>query len=155
MSEKHMKGKHIAERGAEAAKSPKAQAQFLRPVGSKRSRTRHRQRQTPAKSRTFVSYIWRFVKAYAILWQKLSACFSEYTFDQRDRVLVSRVATHFNIRDRVSVETGRLNQVPNRPIQCSTRLSELVHLSQARIANVTCDKVRTVIAISPNQGGIQ
>ena len=61
------------------------------------------------------------MKAYAILWQKLYARFSEHTFDQGNRVLVSRVATHLDIRDRVSMKTGRLSQVPNRPIQRSTR----------------------------------
>ena len=101
-----------------------------------------------------MSGIRRLLKAYAVLWQKFYARFSEHTFDQGNRVLVSRVATDLDIRDRVSMKTGRLSQVPNRPVQRSTP-SELVHLSQARIANVTCDKVRTIIAISPNRGGIQ
>jgi hypothetical protein len=61
------------------------------------------------------------MKAYAILWQKLYARFSEHTLDQGDRVLVSRVATDLDIRDRVSMKTGRLSQVPNRPIQRGTR----------------------------------
>ena len=140
---------------ARGAKSPTAQAQFLRTIPGKYSRASHRQRQAAAKLTTFMSGIRRFMNSYAILWQKLYACFSENTFNQGKRVLVSSVATHLDIRDRVLMKTGRLSQVQNRPIQCSTRPSELVHLPQARIANVTCDKVRTVIAVSPNQGGIQ
>ena len=61
------------------------------------------------------------MKAYAILWQKLYARFSERTFHQGNRVLVSRVATDLDILDRVSMKTGRLSQVPNRPIERSTR----------------------------------
>lgn len=132
----------------QAAEAPKAQTWFLRPVGSRRSRTSHRQRQTAAKSITFVPCIRRFMKAYALLWQKLSACFS----DRRDRVPVSRVTAHFNIRDCVSMKTGRLSPVANRPIQCSPR-SELVHLSQTRVDNFASGEVSALIAISPNQGG--
>ena len=106
---------------AHAAKSSTAQAQCLRPIGRKYSRASHRQRQTAAKLTTFMTGIRRFMKAYAILWQKLYARFSEHTFDQGNRVLVSRVATHLDIRDRVSMKTGRLSQVPNRPIERSTR----------------------------------
>ena len=106
---------------AHAAKSSTAQAQLLRPIRGKYSRAGHRQRQTAAKLATFMTGIRRFMKAYAILWQKLYARFSEHTFDQGNRVLVSRVATHLDIRDRVSMKTGRLSQVPNRPIQRSTR----------------------------------
>ena len=96
---------------AHAAKSSTAQALFLQPIRGKYSRASHRQRQTAAKLPT-----QRLRKAYAILWQKLYACFSEHTFDQGNRVLVSRVATHLDVRDRVSMKTGRLCQVPNRPI---------------------------------------
>ena len=106
---------------AHAAKSSTAQALLLRPIRGKYSRASHRQRQTAAKLTTFMTGIRRFMKAYAILWQKLYARFSEHTFDQGNRVLVSRVATHLDIRDRVSMKTGRLSQVPNRPIQRSTR----------------------------------
>jgi hypothetical protein len=106
---------------ARAAKSSKPQTQLLRRIRGKDSQARHRRRQTAAKSTTFMTGIRRFVKAYAILWQKLYACFSEHTFDQRNRVLVSRVAAHLDIRDRVSMKTGRLSQIPNRPIQRSTR----------------------------------
>jgi hypothetical protein len=156
-----MKRKHIAKRGAEqrerqlflgrkgiivgghvaviplwgrdrAARVPKAQAWFSRSVGSRRSRIHHRQWKTAEKSRTFVSYILRLVKACAVWWYKLSACFSEHIFDQRDRQLVSRVTACLNIRDHVSMKTGRRNQVQNRPIQCSAQ-SELAHLSQARV----------------------
>ena len=139
---------------AHAAKSPTAQAQFLRPIRGKYSRASHRQRQTAAKLTTFMTGIRRFMKAHAILWQKLYARFSEHAFDQGNRVLVSRVATHLDIRDRVSMKTGRLSQVPNRPIERGP--SELVQLSQARsCATVTCDKVTTTFTTSPNQWGIQ
>ena len=126
--------------GARAAKPPTAPAQFLRPVRGKYSRASHSQRQTAANSTTFMTSIRAFMKAYAILWQKLCACFSERTFDQGDRVLVSRVATHLDVRDRVSMKTDCFRQVPNRPIQLNTRPSEFEHLPSARIANVTCDK---------------
>ena len=106
---------------AHAAKSSTAQALRLRPIRGKYSRASHRQRQTAAKLTTFMTGIRRFMKAYAILWQKLYARFSEHAFDQGNRVLVSRVATHLDIHDRVSMKTGRLSQVPNRPIQRSTR----------------------------------
>jgi hypothetical protein len=98
--------------------------------------------------------IRRLVSANAILWQKLYARLSEYTFDRCNRVLVSRAATHLDIRDRVAMEPGGPSQVPNRSIERSSQ-SELVQLPQARIANVACDKVRTIIAISPNQGGTE
>ena len=67
---------------AHAAKSPTAQAQFLRPIRGKYSRASHRQRQTAAKSTTLMTGIRAFMKAYAILWQKLYARFSERTFHQ-------------------------------------------------------------------------
>jgi hypothetical protein len=60
---------------ARAAKSPTAQAQFLRPFRGKYSRASRRQRQTAAKLTTFMSGIRRLLKAYAILWQKLCAGF--------------------------------------------------------------------------------
>jgi hypothetical protein len=107
------------------AKSSTAQAQCLRSIGRKYSRTGHEQAQTAAKLTTFVTGIRSFMKAYAILWQKLYACLSEHTFDQGNRALVSHVATHLDIRNRVSMKTGRLSQVPNRPIQRSTRHPDL------------------------------
>ena len=60
-----------------AAKSPTAQAQFLRPIRGKSSRASHKQRQTAAKLTTFMTGIRAFMKACAILWQKLYARFSE------------------------------------------------------------------------------
>ena len=110
---------------ADAAKSSTAQALLLRPIRGKSSRTSHKQRQTAAKLPTLMSDIRRLLKAYAILWQKLYARFSEHTFDQGNRVLVSRVAAHLDIRDRVSMKTGRLSQVPNRQIERSTRHPDL------------------------------
>lgn len=101
---------------AQAAKSSTAQAQFLRPIWGKYSRARHRP-QTAAKLTIFMTGIRTFMKGHAILWQKLHARFSDHTFYHATRVPGSRVATLLDIRDRVSVETGRLSQVPNRPIQ--------------------------------------
>jgi hypothetical protein len=135
---------------AHAAKSPTAQALLLRPIRGKSSRASHKQRQTAAKLPTLMSGIRRLLKAYAILSQKLYACFSEHTFDQGNRVLVSRVAAHLDIRDRVSMKTGRLSQVPNLPIQRSTR-----HPDLCTCATVTSDKGTATITMSPNQRGIQ
>jgi hypothetical protein len=136
--------------GAYAAKSPTAQALLLRPIRGKYSGAGHRRRQTATKLTTFMTGIRSFMKAYAILWQKLYGHFSEHTFDQGNRVLVSRVATHLDIRDRVSMKTGRLSQVPNRPIQRSTR-----HQDLCTCATVTSDKVTAMITMSPNQRGIR
>jgi hypothetical protein len=139
---------------AHAAKSPTAQALLLRPLRGKHSRaTTQRQRQTAAILPTFMSGIRSFMKAYAILRQKLYARFSEHTFDQGNRVLGSRVAAHLDIRDRVSMQTGRLSQVPNRPIQRSTRHPDLCICHN--YVFVTCDKVTAMITLSPNQWGIQ
>jgi hypothetical protein len=46
-------------------------------------------------------------------------------FRSRQSSPVSRVATDLDIRDRVSMQTGRLSQVPNCPIERSTRYSNL------------------------------
>jgi hypothetical protein len=134
---------------ADTAKASTAAAPRIRLAGCNSARTSHRQRQPAAKSRTFVTCIRSFVT----LWQKLLACFSEHTFDQRNRVLVSRVVTHPDVRDRVSVKIDRFRQVPNRLIQCSTRPSELVCLSQARLGNVACSKVAGQLPVSSNKGG--
>jgi hypothetical protein len=139
-----------------AAKSPTAQALLLRPICGKSSRACHKQRQTAAKLPTPMSGIGRLLKAYTILWQKLYACFSEHTFDQGNRILVSRVAAHLDIRDRVSMKTGRLSQVANRPIQRSTRHPDLCtcHRQEAvPLSHVT--KSQLMITMSPNQWGIQ
>jgi hypothetical protein len=142
---------------AHAAKSPTAQALLLRPLRGKHSRaTTQRQRQTAAKLPTFMSGIRSFMKAYAILRQKLYARFSEHTFDQGNRVLVSRVATDLDIRDRVSMKTGRLSQVPNRQIERSTRHPNLCtcHRQEAvLLSHVTTSHL--MITTSPNQWGIQ
>src|ERR1700733_12247267 len=95
-----------------------------------------------------------FMKAYAILWQKLYAGFSDHTFNQGGRVLVSRVATDLDIRNRVSMKTGRLSQVPNRPIQRSTRHPDLCtcHRDEAvPLSHVT--KSQLMITVSRNQRG--
>ena len=141
---------------AHAAKSPTTQAQFLRPLRVKHSRTGHRQRQVAAKLTTFVTVIRSFMKPHAIPWQKLYARFSEHTFDQGNRLLVSRVATDLDIRDRVSMKTCRLSQVPNRPIQRSTRHPDLCtcHRHEAvPLSHVT--RSQLMITMSPNQRGIQ
>jgi hypothetical protein len=135
---------------AHAAKSPTAQALLLRPIRGKSSRASHKQRQTAAKLPTLMCGIRRLLNAYANLWQELYACLSEHTFDQGNRVLVSRVAAHLDIRDRVSMKTGRLSRVPNLPIQHSTR-----HPDLCTCGTVTSDKGTATITISPNQRGIQ
>ena len=60
---------------ARAAKSLTARAQFLRPIRGKSLRASREQRQAAAKS-----MIWAFMKACAILSQKLYARFSGHTF---------------------------------------------------------------------------
>ena len=141
--------------GAHAAKSP-TQALLLRPIRGKSSRASHKQRQTTTKLPTLMSGIRRLLKAYAVLWQKLYARFSEHTFDQGNRVLVSRVATDLDIRDRISMKTGRLGQVPNRPIQRSTRHPNLCAChghETVLLSHVT--RSHLMITMSPNQRGIQ
>jgi hypothetical protein len=117
-----------------AAKSSTAQALLLRSIWGKHLRARHKQRQTAAKLTTFMTGIRSFIKAHAILWQKLYARFSGRTFDQGNRVLVLRVATDLDILERVSMKDGRLSQVPNRQIQHSTRHANLCAPQQARNA---------------------
>jgi hypothetical protein len=119
---------------AHAAKSSKPQTQYSRPIGRNRRRAGNRQRQIAAKLVTFLTGIRRLINANAILWQKLYACFSEHNFDQGNRVLVHRVATDLDIRDRVSMKTGRLSQVPNRQIERSARHPNLCAPQQARNA---------------------
>ena len=139
---------------ADAAKSSTAQTHCLLPIGRKYSRARHRERQTAANLTAFMAGIRRFMKVYAVLWQKLHARFSEYSFDQANRVPGSHVATHLDVCDRVPMRTGHLTQVPNRPIERG--LSDLVQLPGARkCADLTCDRVTAVTTKSPNQGGIQ
>jgi hypothetical protein len=110
---------------AHAVKWSMAHALRLRPVRGKYSRASNRQRRTAPKLTTFVTAVRRFMKACAILWQKLRARFSEHALEQGNRVPVSRVATDLDIRDRVSMKTGRVSRVPNRPIQRSTRHPDL------------------------------
>jgi hypothetical protein len=125
---------------AHAAKSSMPQAQRLQPIDGKYLRASHRHRQTDVNSTGFMIGIGGFMKAYAILWRKLHARSSEHAFDRANRLLVSRVATHLNIHDRVSMKTGRVTQVPNRPIERGP--SDLVQLPRGRsCAHLTCDKV--------------
>jgi hypothetical protein len=128
---------------AHAAKSPTALALLLRPIRVKSLRTSHKQRQAAAKLPSLMSGIRRLLKAYAILWQKLYARFSEYPFDQGSRVLVSRVATHLDIGAHLDIDdriqTGRLSQISNRTIQrsarhailCASHMHDAVPLSHA------------------------
>jgi hypothetical protein len=104
---------------ADAAKSSTAQTQYLRPVGRKYSGVSRRQRQTAAQLKSFMTGIRTLMKACSGLWQKLCARSSEHAFDQGNRVPGSRVATHLDIRDRASTQTGCLSQVPNCPIDRS------------------------------------
>ena len=116
------------------AHAAKGQALLSRPIRGKHSRARHKQRQTAAKLTTFMTGIRSFMKAHAILWQKLYARFSGRTFHQGNRAVGFRVATDLDIRDRVSMKTGRLSQVPNRQIERSTRHPNLCACQQARNA---------------------
>jgi hypothetical protein len=116
------------------AKSSTAQTQRLRLIGRPDSRSGYRRQQTAENFTTFMTTIRRFRKAYAILWRKLYARFSEYAVDQANRVLISRVTTDLDIRDRVSMKDGRLSQVPNRQIERSTRHANLCAPQQARNA---------------------
>jgi hypothetical protein len=127
---------------AHAAKSSTAQANCLLPIGRKYSRARHRERQTAANLAAFMAGIRRFMKVYAFLWQKLHARFSEYSFDQANRVPGSHVATHLDVCDRVPMRTGQLTQVSNCQIERST-YPNLCACQQARNAKQS------------NQGGIQ
>jgi hypothetical protein len=117
-----------SDRSHARAQSPTAQAPLSRPNRGKSSRASPKQRRTAAKLPTLMIGIWRLLKAYAVLWQRLYACFSGYTFDQ------SRVAAHLDIRDRVSMKTRRLSQVPNRQIERSTRHPNSCAFRQARKA---------------------
>jgi hypothetical protein len=118
---------------AHAAKWSTAQAHCLLPIGRKYSRARHRERQTAANLTAFMAGIRRFMKVYAVLWQKLHARFSEYSFDQAIRVPGSHVATHLDVCDRVPIRTGHLTQVSNRQIERST-CPNLCACQQARNA---------------------
>jgi hypothetical protein len=116
------------------AKSSTAQTQRLRLIGRPDSRSGYRRQQTAENFTTFMTAIRRFRKAYAILWRKLYARFSEYAVDQANRVLISRVTTDLDILERISMKDGRLSQVPNRQIERSTRHANLCAPQQARNA---------------------
>jgi hypothetical protein len=118
---------------AHVAKSATAQTPRLRLIGRPASRSGHRRRQTAEKFTIFITAIRRFIKAYAILWRKLHAHFSEYAVDQVNRVLVSRIAT-VHILECISMKAGRLSQVPNRQIEPSMRHANLCAPQQARNA---------------------
>jgi hypothetical protein len=110
---------------AHVAKSSTAQTPRLRFLGRQDSRRGYRH-QTAQNFTAFMTAIRRFMKAYAILWRKLRAPFSEYAFDQANRVL--------DILERISMKAGRLSQVPNRQIKRSTRQVNLCAFQQARNA---------------------
>ena len=116
------------------AKSSTAQTPRLRLIGRPDSRSGYRRQQTAENFTTVITAIRRFRRVYAVLWRKLYARFSEHTFDQGNRVLVSRVATHLDILDRISMKTGRLSQVTNRQIERSTGHPNLCACQQARNA---------------------
>jgi hypothetical protein len=139
---------------AHVAKWSTAHALRLRPVRGKYSRASNRQRRTAPKLTTFVTAVRRFMKACAILPQKLHARFSEHALEQGNRVPVFRVATRLVIHDPVSMQTGRLSQVPNRPIQRTTPSLCTCHRQEAvPLSHVTTSHL--VITTSPNQWGIQ
>ena len=137
---------------AHTAKSPTAQALLLRPIWGKHLRARHKQRQTAAKLPTLMSGIRRLLKAYANLWQKLYACLSEHTFDQGNRALSSRVATHLDVPDCVSMKTGRLGQVPNRSTAAPP---EFVRLWQPAAPMTHVTKPKPASPCPRINGGIQ
>jgi hypothetical protein len=139
-------------RRAHVAKSPTGQAQFLRPVRHKCSRASQRQRQTAAKSTTFMTGIRAFMKACAILWQKLYARFSGHPFDQGNRALSSRVATTLDVPDCVSMKTGRLGQVPNRSTAAPP---EFVRLWQPAAPMTHVTKPKPASPCPRINGGIQ
>jgi hypothetical protein len=116
------------------AKSSTAQTPRLRLIGRPDSRSGYRRQQTAENFTTFMTAVRRFRKAYAILWRKLYAHFSEYAVDQANRVLISRVATDLDILEPISMKDGRLSQVPNRQIERSTRHANLCAPQQARNA---------------------
>jgi hypothetical protein len=133
-----------------AARSSTAQAEHLRGKYSRASS--QRQRQIAAKLTTFMTGIRNFMKAYAILGQKLYTRFSKHTFNQGGRVLVSCVATNLDIRNRVSMKTGRLSQIPNRPIQRSTRHPDLCTCHRHETVPTShVTKSQSMITTSPNQ----
>jgi hypothetical protein len=134
-----------------ARKSSTAKALLLRPIRGKHSRARQKQWQTAAKLTTLTG-IRSFMKAHAILWQKLYARFSGCTFHRGNRVLVSRVATDLDIRDRVSMKTGRLGQVPNRSTAAP---SEFVRLSQPAAPMTHVTKPKPTSPCPRINGGIQ
>lgn len=101
----------------QASKSSPAQAHCPRPIGRNRRRASNRQRQTAGKLVTFMTGIRRLVNAKAVRWLKLFARLWEQTFDQGNQVTVSHIATQFNIRDRVSMQAGRLSRVPNHSME--------------------------------------
>ena len=139
---------------SQAAKSSRAQAPDLRPDG-RYSRSRHGQRHTTANFAAFRTLIRRFMRACAIPRQRLYARYSEHTSDQGNRVLGCRVAAHLDVRNRVSMQTGRLGQIPN-PHLAQRGPSEFVpSLGHRNRAVARCDKVTPMVITSPNQGGIQ
>jgi hypothetical protein len=139
---------------AHAAKSSTPQARRLPPIGRNHSRAGQGPPQTAAKSVTFMTGVRTIMKACAILWQKLNARFSERTFG--NRVLVSRVATHLDIRDRVLMQTGCLSQVPEPSNSVRHAPSEFAHLSKRpNCTNVTCDRVTVINTVSTNHGGFK
>jgi hypothetical protein len=98
-----------------------------------------------------MSGIRSLMNANAILWQKLRARFSGHAFNQDNRAPVSRVATHLDVPDRVSMQTGRLDQVPNSRSGAAGICAPVVGKS----TNDTCGQSITRIATSQHQGGIQ
>jgi hypothetical protein len=102
-------------------------ALLLLPIGRKHSRAHHRD------LTAFMAGTKRFTKVYAALWEKLHARFSEYGFEQANRVPGSHVATHLDVCDRVPMRTGHLTQVSNRQIERST-YPNLCACQQARNA---------------------
>jgi hypothetical protein len=138
---------------AHAAESSMAQAQCVRPIRAKYSRASHRKRQPAANLTTLMTGVWRLMKAYAILWQKLYARFSERIFDQGHRVLASGGATRLDVGDRVSMQTGRLSRIPSRPTQSQHAPSEFAHCPRQETAATHVTEPQTSLPCRRINGG--
>jgi hypothetical protein len=91
------------------------------------------------------------VKEYAIGRHKIHARSSKRTFDQGNRVMVSRVATHPDSRDPSSMKTGRLATNSQLLVGWSIRICAPPR--SAKVCPVTCDEATIIIAISPIKEG--
>jgi hypothetical protein len=118
---------------AHVAKSATVQTPRAGLIGRPDSRSGHRRQQTAENFTGFMTAIRMLMKAYAILWRKLHAHFSEYAMNRANPVLVSQIAT-VDILERISTKAGRLSELPNGQIKASVRHANLCAPQQARNA---------------------